>query len=570
MALPEISTSACDYVVLDVETNGLKSKECDLLSISIFDPNNGGEYNRFLPLDIDSDVYTTDINGIRKKDLRGKKHLTQREINRLFKDFDLENRTILHYGELDRRFVRDYFSRHNLQGFEKLRFFNFKRMICSTGFSDGSLTKDNLCIFFGIDGVSDVHNGIRDCKLEWRLFEKLDGRYILARIVPARGHFGMWQLAALSSDYILPVSYLSTYKNLSRIIDRPYICCDSENIYRLEVSGEDIKRFPANFSGMTVEHLINTMLDVGQADNSEFLSKNSAKNSLLGYMPSSISFVPMVFRGDGTVEAVREEDGKRAQEMNDSTLHMRKQLLPLIEFIKHSIFRDRPITSQELVVNNDIGVLALCDLSSDDTVLEIKTSKCDPERYAEQLYYEARGREAYLLGMEWDVEEVSFTVAKVRTYPGIKPDKRRDRAAGSIKDILAKESIELLRYVSSKEPIGVCCQACGCKWNETYDRVRGGRVVCSVCHPERASRKRRQRNGSAPKKETLVNRAERYAKKVASRSNGKLVVDVRSYTGGKNTVKVRCSDCGNEWSARSDHLLARCYCPKCRRYKQCT
>ena len=84
MGLPSISTSPADYVVLDVETNGLKSKEDDLLSVSIYKPDDGREYNRFLPLDLNRDVYTTDINGITKRDLKGKTHLVQEDVDELF------------------------------------------------------------------------------------------------------------------------------------------------------------------------------------------------------------------------------------------------------------------------------------------------------------------------------------------------------------------------------------------------------------------------------------------------------------------------------------------------------
>lgn len=123
MGLPTISVSPDDYVVLDVETNGLRSKEHDLLSISCYKPDDGKEYNRLLPLDLNRDVYTTEINGITKQDLEDKQHLTQDEINTLFTEFGLDHRTILHYGSLDPRFIRDYFARHNLAGFERMQFF---------------------------------------------------------------------------------------------------------------------------------------------------------------------------------------------------------------------------------------------------------------------------------------------------------------------------------------------------------------------------------------------------------------------------------------------------------------
>ena len=136
MALDKISVSPSEYVVLDVETNGLKSKEHDLLSLSIFKPDDNKEFDRLFPLDLNDEVPSriTAINGITDKDLRGLNHLTQDEFNALVADFELGTRTILHYGEIDRRFVRDYLDRHNIEGFDKLRFFNFKKRICSSRF----------------------------------------------------------------------------------------------------------------------------------------------------------------------------------------------------------------------------------------------------------------------------------------------------------------------------------------------------------------------------------------------------------------------------------------------------
>ena len=44
------------YVVLDVETNGLSSIKDDLLSISIYKPDDGKIYDRFLPLELSDEV----------------------------------------------------------------------------------------------------------------------------------------------------------------------------------------------------------------------------------------------------------------------------------------------------------------------------------------------------------------------------------------------------------------------------------------------------------------------------------------------------------------------------------
>ena len=61
------------YVVLDVETNGLSSIKDDLLSISIYKPDDGKIYDRFLPLELSDEVETTYINGITKDMLKEKR-----------------------------------------------------------------------------------------------------------------------------------------------------------------------------------------------------------------------------------------------------------------------------------------------------------------------------------------------------------------------------------------------------------------------------------------------------------------------------------------------------------------
>lgn len=209
--------------------------------------------------------------------------------------------------------------------------------------------------FFGIDGISDIHSGIRDCKLEWELFKKIDGRYLLARIVPNGQYSGMWRLAVLNPGYILPISYLTTYKNLSRIIERPYIRCDAEEVFRLKISGEHILRFPTNFSGMTIEHLIDVALDANEADNREFLTANSSKNEFIGYMPSYTSYTPMSFNDDGTVTAARVEDEGCEKEIN-STIEQMRDSLPLLS--NSSIVRFFTVPQLHLKSSSSITSLA--------------------------------------------------------------------------------------------------------------------------------------------------------------------------------------------------------------------
>ena len=50
--MEKVSIDPREYVVFDVETNGLKSKKDDLLSISFYKPDDKKEYSKFLPLEL--------------------------------------------------------------------------------------------------------------------------------------------------------------------------------------------------------------------------------------------------------------------------------------------------------------------------------------------------------------------------------------------------------------------------------------------------------------------------------------------------------------------------------------
>lgn len=162
------------YVVLDLETNGLRTSNDDLLSITIFDPATGRIYNRYLPLELQPTVLTTYINGIDDDDVADLSPLTQKEFDQLVERFDLSEKTILYYSgsKFDYNFLDKYCQRHKIEGIGNLKFENIKKLISNGVYSNGDLSKDNLCKALNICGVSTLHSGINDCYLEWQLFEK--------------------------------------------------------------------------------------------------------------------------------------------------------------------------------------------------------------------------------------------------------------------------------------------------------------------------------------------------------------------------------------------------------------
>ena len=81
-----------------------------------------------MPLDLNEKIKTTKINGIKKSDLKNTKHLTQEEFNEIIKNFELDKRIILHYGNIEEKFIKNYLKRQKINGFERLTFFNFKKI----------------------------------------------------------------------------------------------------------------------------------------------------------------------------------------------------------------------------------------------------------------------------------------------------------------------------------------------------------------------------------------------------------------------------------------------------------
>ena len=545
------------YVVLDVETNGLSSKRDDLLSISIFRPDNERLYNRFLPLELNDRVYTTNINGITKRDLRAKKTLTQDEFDNVCEEFELCDRTILTYGSIDERFIKNYLKRKGIVGFDKLHFYNFKHDIASSKFSEGNVTKDNLCILFGIDNVNAIHSGANDCLLEWQLFEKLNGTKL---IITNNDVF------QFNSSYIIPASFLDNYSNLKYCIKniRKFECHEQE-IFREKINIKDLQKFDNNIDGVAIEHLINTMLKATDKTNLEFLVQNKKKLKYLGKLPSIYHYIDFSFNDDGTLQAIDESDEDVISEINANTLRLKEKIEPVVNYIKANILKNEVFT-QELVVNKEDNVLAECDLSDENSTIECKTYNADANEIKYQLYYQSNGRACYLLKMAWNENwtTVTFIITKVVFNFNIVDKNSLEYRMEEFKKKMIDTTIELIDYKNSDTHVILQCKICGHQWESTCLMAKRENI-CPVCHPHIIKAKPKIRTEIEKIKQKEENRQkilENYFKRVKDISHGQ--IRCINYIGSREKATFKCEKCGFEWKTRADHITRHFQCSNCK------
>lgn len=547
------------YVVLDVETNGLSSLKDDLLSISIYKPDDEELYNRFLPLELAEKVFTTYINGITKNDLKGALPLNQKEVNELIQKFELDKRIILTFGSIDEKFIKNYFKRKHLYGFEKMSFYNFKKDIISSRYSGGNVSKDNLCNLFEIKNVQELHTSANDCVLEWELFKKINGKKIFITDD---------NVFELNNDYIVPVSYLNSHPNLKSYLgDLPNILFEQEIVKEFTVHSKKVKKFPTNFNGMILEHLINTQLNVKEIDSLPFLCANKSKLKYIGRLPSAYDIVPMSFNEDGSVTTVRKQDKKIEKAINKFIRALKKEIRPMIRFIAEEIFHEETILSQELVIHPENKILALCDLSTEDTVMEIKTnSRVDIDNIKEQLYYESNGRECYLLQADWSLMPncLKFQISKVTFSIGeIKRNRSLEVRWNKFQNKIKNKNIVVTRYVNSDTKVQLKCELCGKEWEASCSTIVK-KPFCPFCNPIAKHVNKDANKVSVEERKSLMQK--KYCLKLLEASHGNL--KAYNYTGAKDLVDVECMVCGHKWSTRADHLLSRAYCPICRKSKK--
>lgn len=393
------------YIVFDVETNGIRKVNDDLLSISLYDPTNGKCYNRFLPLELQPLVLTTWANGITNDDLENSCPLTQEELDKVIESFDLKNKILLSYsggkGTFDSTFIINYCKRHNLNGFENLKFDNIKSFVPKAGYeTKKKLSKDNLCKLMNIEGVQNVHSSLNDCILEWKLFERLKEEQLF---------FIDRHLYKFNDGYIAPITYLNNSPELKKFskFEEPDFIMNVESIYIYKFPKDvlvSLKKFPTNITGISLENGINAYFNAEEENNIEFLLKNKNKLKYIGSLDSNYEEIPVMAEKDGTMKSLDRKYDDFVNENNTVTKKMIECLKPVLNFIETHIFPTKKIKSHEIVVSSDQKVLAICDLSDEHSVLEIKTfALCNmlDKHLQNQLYYESKGRDKYVLSIDF-------------------------------------------------------------------------------------------------------------------------------------------------------------------------
>lgn len=324
------------------------------------------------------------------------------------------------------------------------------------------------------------------------IVQKLDGYYYLVT------NGGICEnVFRLTPEYIIPASYLDSHPNLSRLIPEiPDIKTESTLIQSFEICSDGIKKFQMNISGVTIEKLIDLMLNVKIIDSTAFLRNNKRKLLFVGKLPVSYDSIEMYFDEDGEVKASHKKDEGLVKEINDTNHLLKERLVPVVDFIKNEIFKGTMINSQELIIDEEQNVLAKCDLSNASTILEIKTNNADALSYKYQLYYESKGRNCYHMQMDWskDAEhkilikfsKITFAVDKESSlYWNDKPKGRRyKQVIENIESGLKGKNIEVVTYINKTMPIEVRCKQCKKQWKISYYKLSKGEIACPYCYKQ--------------------------------------------------------------------------------------
>lgn len=474
------------YVVLDLETNGLSSHKDDLLSISIFKPDTQNEYTKFLPLEKNTEVVTSHINGITKSMLIDATPLTQDDVDELIYTFELNDRTILTYGELDENFINRYFTQHNLHGNENWKFFNFKRNILSSD-SVITLSKDNLCKFFNIKGVKNVHSGINDCILEWKLFEKLDNCLYLV---------SGYKIFKLYENLLFPARLVPYYKNLKYHKNIPTLDITTKVVYTYQIPSDTFKNFKRKIPGYHFEEALFYALNAQRNDTRQFSINNNLNIKYIGDLTKHVIDESEVFMGiDGLININSTVDAEEFEfEKCDFLEELAIYFKDFASYLKTEILKSDSIIAKETIIDNDNKICALCDLSTNNSIIDINPlSIINLEDRKYDLFYKAKGRKIYLLTVDWwhydrnpnitfELYEVEISQNRNIDSSLSYTDNIKNAAREKLQQKLNDFDLDIIAYTTNKEKMTLKCRKCGGTFSRFPKSMKdSSHPACPLC-----------------------------------------------------------------------------------------
>lgn len=398
------------YLVMEMETNGCRPGSDDILSLSIYNPTTGICYNRFLALDRQPVVYSTNINGIHTSDLIKETPISQDELHQLIHYFDIPNKTILYYSEWTKRpdkpqFLKNYCKRRHLHGFDSFKFEDIRLLMpLRPHAADGQMLRDNVCKLLGIRGVEEIHSSSNGCLLEWKIFEKLEGKKLFA--------FGD-ELYSYKENLPVLIDFINYYEGLGEPIGvetfnkigvphEIYSCSFSEKGLK------DMRKLPILLDQKMFEEILRKKLKA---------QKQTNQNPDLDGFPFEPIF--LLRKDDANAYSASETTNMESESMKKMNQIVLEELTPFSRFIQTTIFKNLPISFNEIRISKDYKTLAYCNLSNDNSVLEVANSigyglftqnETLTNPFSRKLFCEADGRETYLLTLDLEKE---------RNYKGI-------------------------------------------------------------------------------------------------------------------------------------------------------
>ena len=215
----------------------------------------------------------------------------------------------------------------------------------------------------------------------------------------------------------------------------------------------------------------------------QFQLENKKKLKKIGKLPSIRYEIPIILNRDGTISALFKKDEARVKEINKVTEIIKKKIQPLIDYIRHDIFCDNQIMSQELIINEQDNVLAKCDLSSKNAILEIKAFIPNMEKIKYQLYYQANGRPIYFLQTEWNTKlkkGLIFTIYKVNII-------EKEAIKVDYESQIKNKNLKVLKYDDTHTTFKLQCKKCGYKWKTNMSKLQINNK-CPMCNLEEIMR----------------------------------------------------------------------------------